>query len=83
MTKNILFLLFGILITVMVTIAWRPANRPEPLPESDIPEVLLRSYQIQLINETDAVIYDGYRYVGTISYNTKSQLGKLIYADNR
>lgn len=50
--------------------------------DGDIPETLLRSYQIQLIDKDHAVVYDGFRYVGTIRVDIRSQLGRVLFNDN-
>lgn len=61
------------------------ANKPKTVITTgeEIPEVMMRSYQIQLDGSSDKiVVYDGYRYVGTLKYTGKSQLDKLVDADN-
>ena len=54
-------------------------NNDEP---KTVPAELLRSYQIQIVDDDQLVMYDGIRYVGSFKFNGKCRLDKMIMADN-
>ena len=47
------------------------------------PQELLRSYQLQIVDDDVIAVYDGYRYVGKIKFGQNKQLDRLIYRDNQ